>query len=1719
MANCKASNYSARLSSGALYSQASNFLSHVSTGVDPRTGQFTLAAKLPGLQANSLAGPVVSPALHFSPLASHTDWGFGLGWQLGVSTLDLNTNRLSLMTGEQFRLDRHKSDFSDNGLLAFHDQKLLSFVVRQVGIDGRMFRVEHKSGDTEWLEVQERSGLAMVVQMRSPQGRQAFFKWVPRGNNQFGLDSVWDERGPDRPLLRVTMSNEAVVFTAYPGSSDSESTITLQHVNGQLTHLILPDGDSRWTFEYLMDPDSGLLFPNKVLGPLGSEDTVQYATGNQGHILPPGAPLAWLPRIVSHRHVPGAGQPEIYRHYTYVGTSNFLGGDVAPPGGWQDGTDNLYRMTSYGYTGIETVMNEKGEILATAERTWNRFHLQTSEVMIRHSARLQNGVSTPQQKIITKKTIYGDEPAESWEQQPAWCQLPAATVTRYEDGEQTPREVREETDYDDYGNVLEKRYADGRVETSVYYPLRGGDGCPDDGGQFIRWVKSRTLTPAMMEGGGTGGMPGTQTRYRYSLLPKRKTDDVQNLVAHQETAVALTSPAEQMIGKTEQTWDTDIASAFFGQPVLSINTLNDFATTTEYKRTISAEGLNEIQIQTGHDGLAITTSTLRHSLTGLTLSEHNENAVVTTYGYDNLGRVVRRTASAGTPYAVTTTCTYTTAGSDHNRKVMVTETDMAEQKRRRTLDGSGRPVCEERQDADITGQTFREVWSGVYDHDGNLGTETVHDWLPGKTDPIRLTTTSKLDGWGQVSVQIQPDGTSSHSDFDPITLTSRHWQQSSTGERSGETEVERNLGGEVDKVTMRAPRSTDDKPGTLLRVETWTFDGLYRPVTHTVIADGLTTKTQTERDVFGRTTALTREDSSIVRWTYAAHSDGDHPVKITLTAAGGVEQVLAEQAFDGLGRPIERRAGGQTETLNYLKGQLPPHFATQADGRQINFHYEQALNNALITAVSEGDSGSAYTYRPPEGYLTEIKSGLGVLKQEYSAAGRLFKEHWTVANETYTNTSSQSLQGRAVHFTDVGGTEHRVQYDGFGRPEVQQAAAITVKTNYNAFGRIHQITTTDTAKGSSLQQTLGYDAFGRELNRTWENTGNGPRQKTVQTLSFTGRDKVALRRWEVAGSLRSEERYTYDSRGRLLQSTATGPDAPQDKRTGKRISQQLFTLNALDGYQQIETTYADTTCNTMTFCYAPVAPDRPVAITHRGVQDLDIDLVWDAAGRLITELRNGTLYRKLEWGVNGRLCQITGNSVSTLYRYDPLGRMGEQETAAGIARRFYAHNQVVNERTADGALLTLVRSTGAVFAESRLSQSIRTVLLTGTDGQGSVRLENDSETRLVSYTTHGSDDGSAKSRVGYAGELRDPATDLYHPGSYRPYDPVLMLFLAPDSASPLGNGGLNRYAYCGGDPVNRVDPDGHSFWSWFGAILGVVLGAVATIATFGALAGVVAVAALGAAVAGGTVSGAVITGLAIGATVAIATTAVVVAAVVGLALETVSAGTGLAIPVLEATGNRQAATTLGWISMGTGLAAAVVGIGATANSSIKFWRSVGNRWSRLRNYSATKDIAMSVPKKLYSPPGQPAITFYDDLYGQGIMAYQTHGNPAGQLMDTTGAMRSAAEVAEMDIAPRLASLNRRADEPLVLIACYSGRSGAAQEVANTLRRPVIGFPNADSVYSRDASLLADVWAPDSFYPNGNLITQDASGPFAWLQRQMGLSNREPAAMRRYIPIL
>ena len=95
---------------------------------------------------------------------------------------------------------------------------------------------------------------------------------------------------------------------------------------------------------------------------------------------------------------------------------------------------------------------------------------------------------------------------------------------------------------------------------------------------------------------------------------------------------------------------------------------------------------------------------------------------------------------------------------------------------------------------------------------------------------------------------------------------------------------------------------------------------------------------------------------------------------------------------------------------------------------------------------------------------------------------------------------------------------------------------------------------------------------------------------------------------------------------------------------------------------------------------------------------------------------------------------------------------------------------------------------------------------------------------------------STYNRFLYKGYYYDVETELFYCNS-RYYSPELCRFISPDDVGyldPTSINGLNLYAYCGNDPVNRCDPTGHS-WESFWRGVGVVAIAAVAVAAIAAI--------------------------------------------------------------------------------------------------------------------------------------------------------------------------------------------------------------------------------------------------------------------------------------------
>jgi RHS repeat-associated protein len=194
------------------------------------------------------------------------------------------------------------------------------------------------------------------------------------------------------------------------------------------------------------------------------------------------------------------------------------------------------------------------------------------------------------------------------------------------------------------------------------------------------------------------------------------------------------------------------------------------------------------------------------------------------------------------------------------------------------------------------------------------------------------------------------------------------------------------------------------------------------------------------------------------------------------------------------------------------------------------------------------------------------------------------------------------------------------------------------------------------------------------------------------------------------------------------------------------------------------------------------------------------------------------------------------NTATCRYHHDALDRLSDSAFPnSDNLQRFYCKTRLATE--IQGPMRhSLFQHDDRLMAQHQHRDGSTTATLLATDRQRSVcNVLDVTETNPIVYTAYGHRSGENRllSLLGFNGERPDPLTGHYHLGNgYRQFNPVLMRFNSPDNLSPFEKGGLNPYAYCVGDPVNRSDPTGH-FPSLL--VVGFVSGAVVAVSGFASM--------------------------------------------------------------------------------------------------------------------------------------------------------------------------------------------------------------------------------------------------------------------------------------------
>jgi len=337
------------------------------------------------------------------------------------------------------------------------------------------------------------------------------------------------------------------------------------------------------------------------------------------------------------------------------------------------------------------------------------------------------------------------------------------------------------------------------------------------------------------------------------------------------------------------------------------------------------------------------------------------------------------------------------------------------------------------------------------------------------------------------------------------------------------------------------------------------------------------------------------------------------------------------------------------------------------------------------------------------------------------------------------------------------------------------------------------------------------------------------------------------------------------------------------------------------------------------------------------------------------------------------------------------------------------------------------------------------VSINALDNTGSLLWANNNGTpQSFAYSPFGSTpsrSGDAGLLPGFNGERLDPVSQTYHLGNgYRTYNPVLMRFNAPDSWSPFGSGGLNQYAYCEGDPINRSDPSGHissgAIGGIFGAILGIV-GAMLAVYTFGA---------------------------SIGAIAALETASAITA---GMAAETLASGLGVAA---AGTGIASAATaksdpglsqTLGWVSLGLGIASFATGAVDAIHAKVT-GRSASFDLSRDGGRDVTNSTHVLVGEMNNTKRLGDGLVVFDDPHNGGTrfnMSMHGHTIPGESY---SGVILNGKSIGESELKEFIegSGIDFGKYDSARLIVCHSANGGEesfAQRFSNMIEIPVEAY--------------------------------------------------------------
>ena len=532
----------------------------------------------------------------------------------------------------------------------------------------------------------------------------------------------------------------------------------------------------------------------------------------------------------------------------------------------------------------------------------------------------------------------------------------------------------------------------------------------------------------------------------------------------------------------------------------------------------------------------------------------------------------------------------------------------------------------------------------------------------------------------------------------------------------------------------------------------------------------------------------------------------------------------------------------------------------------------------LVTQYPRDGLGQATQLISPDtGTATHTYDEAGNLKTRTDSRGVLATYSYDVLNRLTQVTYSQGGQSQVLSWQyDLAGVPHSI-----GRLGQASHSQGSTAYRYDAFGRVisktQQVQAATGANATTLTHVVGYeyDSVGRitgitypsgaKLVLTYTNgqlsalalakdagSAAAPLVSQIQWQPF---GPVKAWQWEMAGGPQLHER-GYDTSGRLVRYRLGGMlrdltyDAAdritsyqhQDAATAAALPEldQFFGYDALGRLTGINTATASwsigydangnrtgVTLNGSTSSYTTQSTSNRL----QSISNPARSFAYDASGNTTADGNYTATY-----DLAGRLTTLTKAGVTTTYAYDNHGQRVRKFSSTGAGSTvIFVHDQ-------DGQLLGEYDSAGQVIREYVwLGNAPVVVFMPDTGNPGGAPLayfihaDHIDTPRVVvdrsntvrwrwlaepfgttAAETNPSGLGPFAFNLRFPGQYLDQESGLHY-NYFRNYDASVGRYVQSD---PIGlAGGVNTYAYVGGNPPSYVDPRGLAGCKWVGTAL------------------------------------------------------------------------------------------------------------------------------------------------------------------------------------------------------------------------------------------------------------------------------------------------------------